>query len=385
MKRVVVLTLAALLAASSGVPLSRSAAAQGMPILDGKGRMLLEVVNTLERDLEQLARSRRALNRRRETLEAKLAGTQEQLSLVGRQLDATATQIEKILRSMVRMKEPDDLFLLFSTMKYHDLHVYRRQIRLITTNLAERLGSLVQEKRKLDRKEGVMTRELEALNTRREALLREIDELQTVTTRKKRELAERISKIAAIESLFMTAGGEALDGAAGGSEGKAAEILAAAPNLVELRGKKQLQIPISPGQVIKGFEKLPEAPYGTEKMVRGWILVPFVKGKKKKATDTAYVRVPSDGVVVFMGEVPGFGLTIIVDHGHEYHTVYGNIRQTLVLKGDAVAKGNAIATVKSDRPGKELPYLYFEFREQRIAMNPKPWFKLRPITPQERK
>ncbi len=359
--------------------------AQQMPVLDGKGRMLLEVVNTLERDLEQLARKRRALTRRRETLEAKLAGVQEQLSLAGRKLDTTAAQIEKILRSMVRMKEPDDLFLLFSTMKYHDLHVYRRQIRLITANLAQRLASLVQEKKQLDRKEGAMTRELEALNSRREALLQEIDELQAVTTRKKRELAERISKIAAIESLFMTAGGEALDGSAGDAGEKAAEMLATADNLAELRGKKQLQIPISPGRVIKGFEKLPEDPYGTEKMVRGWILVPFVKGKKKQATDTAYVRVPSDGVVVFMGEVPGFGLTIIVDHGHEYHTVYANIRQTLVLKGDPVARGHPIATVKSDRPGKELPYLYFEFREHRIAQNPKPWFKLRPITPNERK
>ena len=385
MRRALLLSMAGLLMAASGTPLARRSAAQQMPVLDGKGRMLLEVVNTLERDLEELARKRRGVARRKEAGESELARTQEELSLVGRKLETTTARIEKILRSMVRMKEPDDLFLLFSTMKYHDLHVYRRQIRLITANLAERLAALVQEKKQLDRKEGSMTRELEALNSRREALLREIEELQAVTTRKKLELAERISKIAAIESLFMTAGGTALDGSADSAGEKAAEVLAAAPNLADFRGKKQLQIPVSPGQVIKGFEKLPEAPYGTEKMVRGWLLVPFVRGKKKTATDTAYVRVPSDGVVVFMGEVPGFGLTIIVDHGHEYHTVYANIRKTLVLKGDPVTTGHAIATVRSERPGKELPYLYFEFRERRIAMDPKPWFKLRPITPQERK
>ena len=385
MRRALLLSMAGLLMAASGTPLARRSAAQQMPVLDGKGRMLLEVVNTLERDLEELARKRRGVARRKEAGESELARTQEELSLVGRKLETTTARIEKILRSMVRMKEPDDLFLLFSTTKYHDLHVYRRQIRLITANLSERLAALVEKKRQLGRKEGGMTRELEALNFRREALLQEIEELHAVATRKKRELADRIAKIAAIESLFMTAGAAALDGAADDAGAKAAEVLAGASNLGDLRGKKQLQIPVSPGQVIKGFEKLPEAPYGTEKMVRGWILVPFVKGKKKDATDTAFVRVPSDGVVVFMGEVPGFGLTIIIDHAHEYHTVYANIRKTLVLKGDPVTKAQAIATIKSDRPGKELPYLYFEFREQRIAMNPKPWFKLRPITPQEQK
>lgn len=355
-----------------------------VPILDGKGRMLMEVVDTLERDLEHLGQQRRKLNRKKEQIEDKLARFQEQQNGVNRKLETAQGQIERLLRSVVHMKEPDDLLLLFSAVKYHELHLYRRLIRKITANLSVRLKDLVNNKKELSRRQASLKREMQMVNNAREGLLLEIAELEKLTKRRTRELTDRIAKIAAIENLFMTAALTGMDGHGIEVRTEVKVDLSKLESLAEIESKKSLIIPISPGRVVKGFEKLPADPYGTEKMVRGWILVPFVKGKKTKATDTAFVRVPHPGRIVFLGEVPGFGLTIIVDHHHGYHTVYSNLTRTQVVKGDMVTRTQSIATIKSDSPGKNLPYLYFEFRQNRIAVDPKPWFRLRPITPTER-
>lgn len=379
------LTLLALLV--TGLDVSAPLAQDGdppVPVLDGKGRMLMEVVDTLERDLEQLARNRRTLTRKKESIEEQLARLQEQQSANARSLETTQSQIERLLRSVVHMKEPDDLLLLFSAVRYHELHLYRRLIRQITSSLSVRLRQLVSERKDRSRRQQSLRREMKMVNAAREELLARIDELEKLTQRRTRELTDRIAKIAAIENLFMTAALTGMDGHGIDVRKDPTVVLSELENLDDYEDRKALIIPISPGRVVKGFEKLPEEPYGTEKMVRGWILVPFVGGKKEEATDTAFVRVPFPGRVVFLGEVPGFGLTLIVDHHHDYHTVYSNLTRTQVLKGETVAQGQSIAAVKSNKPSDVLPYLYFEFRQNRIAVDPKPWFRLRPVAPAER-
>jgi len=353
------------------------------PILDARGKMLMEIIDTLERDLEQLSRKRREFLRRKDQLESQLARLQERSLTVERQLGDSSRQIEKLLRSMVQMKEPDDLLLFFSTMEYHDLHVYKRVIREITVGLSQRLGEMVGEKKALDRRRHALRRKAETLDASRKTLLEEIEAVELVARRTRTELTERTKKIAAIESLFMTTEFQSpyLNSGAGEHQtgpGPEPEDLG-----IHLR-KRELRIPVSPGQLIKNFEELPQEPYGTEKMVRGWLLVPFVKGKKKGAQGTAFVRVPHPGAVVFVGEIPGFGLTLVVDHGHGYHTVYSNLFRVHVIKGDALTRDQTIATIKSHDPPKVLPYLYFELRRQRIAVDPKPWFRLRPLEPEER-
>jgi len=360
----------------------RMAAQEDRPS-DFRGKMLMEIIDTLERDLERLGRKRRELARRKGNLEQQLATIQERTSTVNRALADSKIQIEKLLRSMALMKQPDDLLLFFSTMQYHDLHVYNRTIRKVTVELSNKLTSMVEEKKELDRRLGEYRREAETLMSRRKTLEVEITSVEHVAHRARSELAERTKKIAAIESLFMTGGFDSpfVDPSPGTNpafpDGEPEESLAT------FRGKKQLQIPVSPGRLVKNFEELPEPPYGTEKMVRGWLLVPFTAGKKKGATDTAFVRTPFEGAVVFVGEVPGFGLTIIIDNGHGFHTVYSNLFKIHVIKGDTVERNQTIGTIKSHGSARELPYLYFEIRQKRIAVNPKPWFRLRPISPSE--
>ncbi len=366
----------------------RPASAQEIvvPVDDARGQMLMEIIATLERDLEDLGRKRRKFNRQKEEMEQRLALLQEHISRADSKLKESRKQIEKLLRSVVLMKEPDDLLLFFSTMRYHDLHVYRRGIKKITVAISRQLSLLVERKKKMDRQKNSLLHKSEALNARRQALLAEIESVEKVARQTRTELTERTRKIAAIESLFMT-GSFTSPYVATGAEGHRTLDVADPPeDLGLLRGREELQIPVSPGKLIKGFEEMPQAPYGTGKMVRGWILLPFVKGKKRGTTDTAFVRVPFPGVAVFLGEVPGFGMTIVIDHGHGFHTVYSNLYKTHVVEGDFVGRSQTIGTVKKlASDGAELPYLYFELRQNRIAIDPKDWFLLRPLKAGERR
>ncbi len=247
-------------------PAALRAQEEGPAPVDARGRMLMEIIDTLERDLEELGRKRREFNRQKETLEQQLALLQEQISRADRKLKESKKQIEKLLRSVVLMKEPDDLLLYFSTMRYHDLHVYRRAIRKITLSLSRKLSGLVETKKTLDRQKAALLHQAETFQSRRDALLAEIEKVEKVATRTRTELTERTRKIAAIESLFMTADFDSpyVEAGPGG-----AGVGPVPGDLGEHRRKADLQIPVSPGKLIKGFEEMPEAPYGTEKMVRG--------------------------------------------------------------------------------------------------------------------
>ncbi len=352
---------------------------------DSRGQMLMEIIDTLERDLEELSRKRRVFNRQKDELEQQLALLQEHISRAENELRDSRRHIEKLLRSVVLMKEPDDLLLFFSTMRYHDLHIYRRTIKKITVALSHQLTRLAARKKKLDRQKASLLHKSQSLSSRRDALLAQITGVEEVARETRHELTERSRKIAAIESLFMTADFTSPYVETGPGAHKVLEVHEPPADLGTMRNQEALQLPVSPGKLVKGFEEMPNAPYGTEKMVRGWILLPFVKGKKKGTTDTAFARAPHPGVVVFLGEVPGFGLTIILDHGHGYHTVYSNLYQTHVVKGDFAALDQTLGTIRVlASEGGDLPYLYFEFRQNRIAVYPKHWFLLRPLKPGER-
>ncbi len=356
------------------------------PTEDARGQMLMEIVATLERDLEDLGRKRRQFNRQKEELEQHLALLQEHISRADSKLRESRKQIEKLLRSVVLMKEPDDLLLFFSTVRYHDLHIYRRGIKKITVALSRQLSLLVDQKKQMDRQKDSLLHKSETMGARRLALLAQIESVEKVARQTRTELTERTRKIAAIESLFMTADFTSPYVATGAAGHRTLDVAQPPEDLSGSRGREELQIPISPGKLIKGFEEMPKAPYGSAKMVRGWILLPFVQGKKRGTTDTAFVRAPFPGVAVFLGEVPGFGMTIVIDHGHGYHTVYSNLYKTHIVKGDFVGPSQTIGTVKTlASEGAELPYLYFELRHNRIAIDPKEWFLLRPLKPGERR
>lgn len=81
------------------------------------------------------------------------------------------------------------------------------------------------------------------------------------------------------------------------------------------------------------------------------------------------------GTVVFADWLRGFGNLVILDHGDQYLSVYGNNGALLQQVGDVVRARQVIAQVGSvDTEGP--PGVYFEIRHQGQAINPAKWVKM---------
>ena len=81
-----------------------------------------------------------------------------------------------------------------------------------------------------------------------------------------------------------------------------------------------------------------------------------------------------DGKVVFSSWFRGYGEMIVIDHGDEYLSIYGQLGERLVEVGQEVRRDQPIA-----RSGEEGTFgvtgLYLEIRHQGRAEDPRPWLR----------
>ena len=86
-------------------------------------------------------------------------------------------------------------------------------------------------------------------------------------------------------------------------------------------------------------------------------------------------RAVHDGTVAFAGPFSGFGHLVIVDHGGRAFSLYGNLRDTLVIQGRHVARGDPLGTVGVAATG--AAGLYFELRIDARPVDPLQWLRKR--------
>lgn len=95
----------------------------------------------------------------------------------------------------------------------------------------------------------------------------------------------------------------------------------------------------------------------------------FHAGVDISAPDGTPVRVTGDGVVTDMEMGSGYGKQIVVDHGHNVHTVYGHLLSIVALPGQHVTCGQVIGYV--GRTGRSTgPHLHYEVRINNVPVNP---------------
>ncbi|WP_165872791.1 murein hydrolase activator EnvC family protein [Celerinatantimonas diazotrophica] len=91
-----------------------------------------------------------------------------------------------------------------------------------------------------------------------------------------------------------------------------------------------------------------------------------------KAKAGTPVKAVADGKVVFADWLRGYGLVIVLSHGHHYLSLYGYNQELLLNVGDSVKKGETIATV-GNTGGRPENSLFFQIRYKSRVENPH-WF-----------
>lgn len=83
------------------------------------------------------------------------------------------------------------------------------------------------------------------------------------------------------------------------------------------------------------------------------------------------VYAPGGGVIEFVGYRGGYGLTIEINHGFGYTSLYSHLSKAEVRKGQKVKRGDLIAKTGSSGRLSTGPHLHYEVRHNGIALNPK--------------
>lgn len=96
------------------------------------------------------------------------------------------------------------------------------------------------------------------------------------------------------------------------------------------------------------------------------------KGVFVRTDAGADVRAVAAGHVIFADDLRGFGNLLIVDHGDQYLSIYGNNETLLRKTGDSVKAGDVVSRA-GDSSGDDQTGLYFELRFRGRPFDPMPW------------
>lgn len=121
------------------------------------------------------------------------------------------------------------------------------------------------------------------------------------------------------------------------------------------------------GRIVTAFGAQVHPRFGT-RTFRNGVDIEAAEGK-----DVAAVYA---GHVIYTGWFKGYGNLIILDHGHEYYTLYAHIAEIEAKEGDDVRQGQRIGTV-GDTGSLAGPRLYFEVRYQGKPQDPVEWLRQR--------
>ena len=89
------------------------------------------------------------------------------------------------------------------------------------------------------------------------------------------------------------------------------------------------------------------------------------------------VKAVSSGRVMLVQRLGTYGLTVVLEHGNGYFSLYMQLATATVAKDETVQKGASVGTVGGSNTDQG-PHLYFEIRgENQIALDPADWLRRR--------
>jgi len=343
-----------------------------------------------EKAISDASRALRDIAGRRKAVESALTQTRKDVAAGEERLRTQQSQLAQLLRGHQRAGEADALRHLLSgtdpNQSARDLHYLRSlsksQLRLMDDHratLTRQRELLAQQDAQLDEirtLEAERERERGKLQAEHDVRRKVLDRIATQLRTERKELAQlkrdeaRLSRL--IEALSRRsarstppktpAAGPADDAPAPAGRESRGPVVQSAPvdhggvAFPKLRGR--LPWPAS-GELARRF--------GAQGADGGTPL----RGIFIRAT-AGDVKAVAAGTVVFADWLRGFGNLVIVDHGDNYLSVYGNNEAVLKSVGAAVRAGEVIASIGASGGASESG-LYFELRHQGQALDPLKW------------
>ncbi len=81
------------------------------------------------------------------------------------------------------------------------------------------------------------------------------------------------------------------------------------------------------------------------------------------------VKAPAPGVVVFAGQQPEYGTTLVLDHGNDTRSLYGHLSKITVAMDQQVRRGDTVA-LTGNTGRSSGPHLHYEIQVKGQPVNP---------------
>lgn len=271
-------------------------------------------------------------------------------------------------------KSFNDAFRRWQYLKQYDRY-RQKQTRLIQETqqtLLDKIRLLEDRKSEKERLLSSAQRQSEMLGLEMSAKNRLLEELQGDEARLARDLEKKRSAAAklnaAIEKIIKDemerASREERSAVASGSKTKPSATPETAISSKEFRNNKgNLPWPVKNGVITGHFGRQQHPTIQSVEIVNNGIDIRTDQG--------AEVRAVFEGTVVGTQFIPGYDYMVILKHG-EYYTVYSNLEEVRVKKGDQVATRQSIGKVNTDRK-TNTSEVHFEIWKEKTRLNPQDW------------
>lgn len=138
-----------------------------------------------------------------------------------------------------------------------------------------------------------------------------------------------------------------------------------APSFEFRKNKGRLPWPVESGFISRGFGKQQHPTIKNISITNNGIDI--------RTDESANVRAIHEGTVAGVQFIPGHDYTVIIQHG-DYYTVYTNLAETNLSKGDQVKAKQPIGKV-SNNPITGTSELHFELWHKKERVNPVGWIR----------
>lgn len=315
------------------------------------------------------------LTQRELSLENDLAATEARLRVAGQELDERRTRLASWVRHSYRQGSTGPVEVLLSAENFGDL-LKRGYFLSVVIDSEQNLIEAVRRQKLAveEQKQSLEERHGEIVAVRNEKL-EERSHYEEMKTEQQRE----VKKIRSQRQSYEAAARE-LEASAGRLQKFLADFEAQRQKALK-EGKKSVvddeldrtnfganrgRLPWpTDGEVIGrfGLETHPEF----QTQIRN-------NGIDIQAPDGAPVRAVADGRVEMNDWLPGYGQSIILNHGNGWYTIYAHLGSDNVAVGDRVTAGQSIGTV-GDSGSLKGTCLHFELRRGREAQDPGRWLR----------
>jgi len=133
--------------------------------------------------------------------------------------------------------------------------------------------------------------------------------------------------------------------------------------------KTKLRFPFVPSVIVNAFGVPDKKAANSAALVHRGIVIQL---ENNISADGVSVRAIAWGRVGFAGNIPGYGPTVVVDHGMGYHGVYAGFQDLKVKEGGVVKPREAVGFF---RPARVRPKIVFELWKDGVPIDPAPWFQ----------